>query len=170
MTPAIAMCLTVQLLIVNDAHVPADVLSAARQEAVGIFARAGIEIVWHDEAADAPAAYRFAVKIVAHALDYAGAKPHVMGVALRETRGTLVYAFFGRVSDFARAQRIPSSTMLAHVIAHEVGHLLLPKGWHSERGLMRGKWDRAQVETAVRGELTFTPEEIRSIRTEASLP
>jgi hypothetical protein len=169
MTPAVAMCLTLQLLIVNDAQVPADVLSAARQEAVSIFTRAGIEIVWHDEAPTAPADYRFAVKIVPHSFGYLAEKPHVMGVALRETRGTLVYAFFGRVSNFARAQRIPSGTMLAHVIAHEVGHLLLPKGWHSERGLMRGSWDRAQVENAARGALTFTPEEIRTIRAEASI-
>jgi hypothetical protein len=166
MTPVIAMCLTVQLLIVNDANVPADVLSAAKHEAVDIFARAGIAIVWHDEAPDAPAAYRFAVKIVPNALSHLNAKPHVMGAALRDTHGaigTIVYAFFGRIHDFARVKRVSGGTMLAHVIAHEVGHLLLPKGSHSERGLMRGTWDRAQVENAVRGELTFTPEEIRTI-------
>jgi hypothetical protein len=147
MTPVIAMCLTVQLLIVNDANVPADVLSAAKHEAVDIFARAGIAIV-------------------PNALSHLNAKPHVMGAALRDTHGaigTIVYAFFGRIHDFARVKRVSGGTMLAHVIAHEVGHLLLPKGSHSERGLMRGTWDRAQVENAVRGELTFTPEEIRTI-------
>ena len=169
MTTAIAMCLTIQLQLLNDASAPADVLSAARHELVGIFARAGIQIVWHDETSAAPPAYRFAVKIVPHSLNYGHAKPHVMGVALRETRGTIVYVFFGRVEGFARAHRIPNGTFLAHVIAHEVGHLLLPRGWHSQRGLMRGTWDRAQVEGAVRGELTFTPDEIRTIRADASL-
>jgi hypothetical protein len=115
-----------------------------------------------------PAALRFAVKIVPHSLHYAHDKPHVMGVALKETRGTMVYVFFGRVEHFARAHRIRSSTMLAHVIAHEIGHLLLPKGWHSDRGLMRGTWDRAQVDNAVRGGLTFTTDEIRIIRSDAS--
>ena len=166
MTPVIAMCLAVQLLIVNDAHVPADVLSAAKHEAAAIFARAGIAVIWYDEAPGAPAEYRFAVKIVPNALSHLHAKPHVMGAALREPRGaagTIVYAFFGRIDDFARGQRVSAGTMLAHVIAHEVGHLLLPTGSHSERGLMRGTWDRAHVDNAVRGELTFTPEEIQTI-------
>jgi hypothetical protein len=170
MATAIAICLTVQLQILNDANVPADVLSAAQHEVVGIFARAGIEIVWHDAPGAAPSALRFAVKIVPHSLHYGDTKPHVMGVALSGERGTMVYVFYGRVDDLARTQRVRTGTMLAHVIAHEVGHLLLPKGRHSQSGLMRGSWDRTQVEAAARGALTFTPDEIRTIRADASFP
>jgi hypothetical protein len=168
MPTAIAICLTIQLQLINDANVPADVLDAARHEVAAIYARAGMKVVWDESTADVPPVLRFAVKIVPHSLGYGDAKPHVMGVALRETRGTLVYVFSGRVEYFARAQRIRNGTMLAHVIAHEIGHLLLPKGWHSRRGLMRGTWDRAQVEDAARGALTFTPDEVRIIR--ADLP
>ena len=160
--------LTIQLQIVNDANVPADILESAQQRVSTIYARAGIELVGHDTQPAAPSALRFAVKIVPHSLHYGHDKPDVMGAALRETRGTIVYVFFGRVERFARAQRVLSSTMLAHVIAHEIGHLLLPKGWHSDRGIMRGKWDRAHVNDAVRGGLTFTTDEIRIIRAHAS--
>jgi hypothetical protein len=160
--------LTIQLQLLNDANVPADILESARQQVSAIYARAGIELIRHDTPAAAPSALRFAAKIVPHSLGYGQDKPHVMGAALGETRGTLVYVFFGRVENFARSQRVLSSTMLAHVIAHEIGHLLLPKGWHSDRGLMRGKWDRAQVDNAMRGTLTFTPDEIRTIRADAS--
>ena len=161
--------LTIQLQLLNDANVPADILESARQEVSAIYARAGIELIRHDTPAAAPSVLRFAAKIVPHSLGYGHDKPHVMGAALGETRGTIVYVFFGRVERFARSQRVLNSTMLAHVIAHEIGHLLLPKGWHSERGLMRGKWDRAQVDNAMRGKLTFTPDEIRTIRADALL-
>jgi hypothetical protein len=160
--------LTIQLQLLNDANVPADILESARQQLSAIYARAGIELIRHDTPAAAPSALRFAAKIVPHSLGYGRDKPHVMGAAPGETRGTLVYVFFGRVEKFARSQRVLSSTMLAHVIAHEIGHLLLPKGWHSERGLMRDTWDRAQVDHAVRNELTFTKDEIRTIRADAS--
>lgn len=160
--------LTIQLQLLNDANVPADILESARQQVSAIYARAGIELIRHDTPAAPRSALRFAAKIVPHSLGYGHDKPHVMGAALGETRGTIVYVFFGRVEHFARSQRLLSSTMLAHVIAHEIGHLLLPKGWHSERGLMRGKWDRAHVDNAMRGTLTFTPDEIRTIRADAS--
>jgi hypothetical protein len=166
MTTAIAICLAIQLQLINDANVPADVLAAARHEVAAIYARAGIAVVWHDATTDAPPALRFTVKIVPHSLGYGDAKPHVMGVALRETRGTIVYVFSGRVEYFARVERVSNGTMLAHVIAHEIGHLLLPKGWHSQRGLMRGTWDRAQVDAAARGALTFTQHEVQTMRAE----
>jgi hypothetical protein len=166
MTTALAICLTIQLQIINDANVPSDVLDGVRHEVAAIYARAGIAVVWDDATTDVRPVLRFAVKIVPHSLGYGDAKPHVMGVALRETRGAIVYVFSGRVEYFARVQRISNGTMLAHVIAHEIGHLMLPKGWHSQRGLMRGTWDRAQVDAAARGALTFTPDEVRTIREE----
>jgi hypothetical protein len=167
MTPAIALCLTIQLL--NDANIPTDVLAEVRDELRAIYARAGIEVQWHNEPSDATPSRRLAVKIVPQSFGAATAKPHVMGIAPGEQPGgTLVYVFYDRVEQFARAKRVLSSTMLAHVIAHELGHLLLPKGWHSRRGLMRGTWDLAQVSAAARGQLTFTREEIRTISADLS--
>jgi hypothetical protein len=54
--------------------------------------------------------------------------------------------------------------MLGHVIAHELGHLLLPHGGHSVGGVMRAEWDPAQVMSAARGILTFTPDQAGMIR------
>ena len=76
----------------------------------------------------------------------------------------MVQVFFRQVQDFARTYRSDLSTILAHVIAHEVGHLLLPGGAHSPTGLMQAGWDRALVRKAVRDSLTFTEAEASRIR------
>ena len=57
-----------------------------------------------------------------------------------------------------------ASQLLGHVIAHEMGHLLLPSGAHSAAGLMRPIWDLAQVQAADQGALTFTPDQAGLIR------
>lgn len=53
--------------------------------------------------------------------------------------------------------------VLAHVMAHEIGHLLLPYG-HSSTGLMRANWDVADLRRAVYRQLKFTPEQAALIR------
>ena len=53
--------------------------------------------------------------------------------------------------------------VLAHAMAHEVGHLLLPHG-HSDTGLMRADWDADDLWSAANGELNFTAGQAESIR------
>ena len=47
--------------------------------------------------------------------------------------------------------------LLGFVMTHEMGHMLLPYSAHSQEVIMRPEWDRAQVNNAVEGVLTFTP-------------
>jgi len=149
---------TVRLQLRNGAKVPDDVLVEARDEVARIFARAGFDVQWVD------ASPRITVKIVAHVLGYARAASPVMGVAQRTADGPIAHVFFRRVEDFARIHRADLSTMLAHVMAHEVGHLLMPTMSHSPTGLMRGVWDDAQVRDAAGGALTFTDGQAEKIR------
>jgi predicted Zn-dependent protease len=79
-----------------------------------------------------------------------------MGVALRRANGAKAQIFFKQVQDFARLHRIDTVSVLACVIAHEIGHLLLPGTPHSPTGLMQARWDRALVHNAATGSLTFT--------------
>jgi len=69
-------------------------------------------------------------------------------------------AFYGPVAGgFETAQGI----ILGHVIAHEIGHILLGPGSHSETGIMSFPWGRKQLVDASRGLLLFTPEQARNI-------
>ncbi len=148
--------LTIDLQMRNDARVPAHVLEPSQVEVMRIFADAGLAVRWTE------AAPRFTVHLVSHVLGYARALSPVMGVAL--ANGSEAKVFFRQVQDFARSCHIDVSTMLAYVIAHEIGHLLLPGNAHSPTGVMQAGWDKALVHNAARGSLTFTEAQAARIR------
>jgi hypothetical protein len=60
--------------------------------------------------------------------------------------------------------------MLGAAIAHELGHLFLPSGGHSARGLMRAPWDRVDILNADGPGLRFTPEQGALIRARLESP
>ena len=142
--------LTISLQMTNEARVPAHVLEESQNEVMQIFARAGLTVRWADTGP------RLTVQIVPHVLGYARAGSPVMGVALRRANSAKAQIFFKQVQDFARLNRIDTASVLAYVIAHEIGHLLLPGTAHSPTGLMQAQWDRALVHNAATGSLTFT--------------
>ena len=149
---------SVDLQLRNDARVPARVLEQSQAEVARIFADAGLAVRWTDTGP------RFTVTIVPQVLGYASAMSPVMGVALRTTNRTTAQVFFRQVQDFAHAYDVDLSTILAHVIAHELGHLLLPTNAHSPTGLMQPTWDDALVRDVKRGSLTFTEAQAARIR------
>ena len=139
----------------NDADVPAAILKKSQGEVARIFADAGLRVEWTETGP------RRTVQIVRSALGYARASSPVMGVALRKPGGATARIFFNQVEDFARTSPIDVSTLLAYVIAHEIGHLLLPRMPHSATGLMKAEWDKTLVREATAGSLTFTDEQIK---------
>jgi hypothetical protein len=142
--------LTISLQMTNEAQVPAGVLEESQEQVTQIFARAGLTVRWVDTGP------RLTVQIVPQVLGYARAGSPVMGVALRRPNSAKAQIFFKQVQDFARLHRLDTASVLACVIAHEIGHLLLPGTAHSPTGLMQAQWDRALVHNAAAGSLTFT--------------
>jgi hypothetical protein len=57
--------------------------------------------------------------------------------------------------------------ILGCIIAHEVGHLLLGSNSHADSGIMRGHWERGQIQQAMTGALLFTPEQAKLIQAES---
>lgn len=155
---------TVRLQLRNEAKVPEDVLEGAQREVARIFAHAGFEVMWADGVPQCT------VKIVADVLGYDRATSHVMGAVLPTKSSAIAQVFFRQVGLFARTYHIDPGTVLGHVIAHEVGHLLLATHLHSSTGLMRGAWDDAHMRDLARGGLTFTNGQARKIRAAINRP
>src|SRR5688500_15262167 len=126
----------------NDADVSAAILKESQDKVAQIFADAGLGVEWTETGP------RFTVHIVPIALGYRRASSPVMGAALRNRSGATARIFFNEVKDFARTRNIDVSTLLAYVIAHEIGHLLLPYVPHSATGVMKAEWDKALVREA----------------------
>lgn len=141
----------------NDAAVPAAILKRSQEEVARIFADAGLGVEWTETGP------RFTVHIVPIALGYRKGSSPVMGVAVRSPNPATARIFFSEVKDFARAWDVDIGTLLAHVMAHEIGHLLLPHVPHSATGLMKAEWDKALVREAAAGSLTFTDAQIKRL-------
>jgi hypothetical protein len=147
----------IHLQMIDDAHVPAIILKESQDEVSRIFSDSGLAVEWTETGP------RFTVHIVTSALGYARASSPVMGVALRTPDGATAQIFFKQVQDFARTCHVDVGTLLAHVIAHEIGHLLLPRMPHSATGLMKADWDRALAREGTARSLTFTDAQIERI-------
>ena len=149
--------LTIDLQMTNAAQVPTQVLEKSQDELTRIFDGAGLAVRWTETAP------RFTVKIVAQVLGFDRAASPVMGVAQRTPKAAVVQVFFKQVKAFARTYDVDLSTILAYVIAHEIGHLLLGTA-HPATGVMQAEWDRAVVHDAAKRSLTFTEAQAARIR------
>ena len=55
------------------------------------------------------------------------------------------------------------SRVLGHVMAHEIGHLLLGTNAHSTVGIMRPQWQGPELRSIGMGTFLFTPEQARTM-------
>jgi hypothetical protein len=81
----------------------------------------------------------------------------VLGAAPHGTRR--LYVFCGRIGQRALRTGEKTERILGRVIAHELGHLLLPAAGHTPTGIMRTSLDYRSDEP-----LRFTDSEAESIR------
>jgi len=154
----------VHVRLIDMARVPAESLNRARDDAARVFRLSGIALVWVN--AETCQAGCLTVRIVTRPVSAKSRNQHILGVAPRtkEVRGRILWIFYPRIKAHSAELGMDASQLLGHVIAHEMGHLLLPSGTHSAAGLMRPIWDLAQVQAAGQGVLTFTPDQAGLIR------
>ncbi len=89
-----------------------------------------------------------------------GIRPSVLGVAEPLARAGLnVRVFSDRIRQAAFRENRPYAGVLAHVIAHEIGHVFLRTGEHTSWGLMSGSWRDQEYRLMPTGSLLFTPKQ-----------
>lgn len=157
-------------------------LAEAEEEAGRILANAGIETEWlacsvgqEEEAGDAACErpigpndliVRILPKSMAARLPFRNV---TLGFALLTEeggRGYVAAILYHKAERLAEETGIDRYHVLAHAIAHEIGHLLLCTLKHNGRGLMRANWGLEELQLARRGLLPFTPKEAARLRAE----
>ena len=163
--------LTLRLHLHNHAQVARDIVIRAQEEVSRIYSRFGVNTVWvNADSLSQPGSRDLALTVIINAnarvADQRPSRTDVMGLAPGSHReqGRIAFAFFDAVDRFARRYDVDVAVVLGYVMAHEIGHLLLPFGTHSKTGLMRGNWGSPQIRHAVIGQLRFTPEQAELIR------
>lgn len=99
-----------------------------------------------------------------------GLPTNVLGVAPGEETDPCrawVYVFDHVAERLAEGHAdVGKAIILGHAIAHEIGHVLLHSGRHSESGLMKAEWQPEDVAAMPGDRLTFDGEQIAAIRAE----
>ena len=163
--PTVAAAQTVVVEVDNDARVPAPDL-AEMQEVIDRSYRAiGVQVIWeHREVPlNDPRGLRVHLRLLSRTkadrkimVERIGRA--VLGQTNRPAR--LVYIFVSRIVDASVKFAHNYTHILGLVVAHELGHVLLPAGSHSDSGVMEGRanfWGKIAHQ--------FTPEEGAAIRT-----
>ncbi len=87
-------------------------------------------------------------------------KLHDRTIAFAPAGGRHVTIFWDRIRVEAAAGSHSEAMLLGYVIAHELGHLLLPPGYHSAYGIMQGRLNYEDLSQARRlGNLCFSEKE-----------
>jgi hypothetical protein len=139
----------VVLHVIDYAHVPAGEMAEAEEQATRVYHAAGVRTIWTAgvaaSAAQADGAYH--VDVVVLSKDMAARKIRADGVDEQQIFGTAVrptrraYIFYDHIAAYATQTSSPITRVLGVVLAHEVGHLLLPEFSHTSLGIMRATWE-----------------------------
>jgi len=166
----------VSISVHDYAGVSTSVLVAAEDQAREIFRRAGLETVWlncspklekHEpESCYFADATHLTLKISPHAMNaQVRDRIDVLGTSYPDEKGAgyFAYVFYDRVRELAE-RRTLGHGLLADVMAHEIGHLLLGSNSHSRSGIMCGRWEAEQLRSVAEGLMSFAPSESRLMR------
>ncbi len=146
----------ITVLVYDYAEVAAETQQNAEKVAAEILATAGVETAWPDcslaETPAPPECKRASnpTKLVLRILP--GSKAARAGYHFRSSicgftvqregvgEGYLVTLFTDCIQETAKNTGVAQSLIMGHMVAHEIGHLLLPIQGHFRRGIMRAKW------------------------------
>jgi hypothetical protein len=165
--------LTVTLHVTNYAAISPKDLAAAEAYATAIYRASGIQLVWTDTPWTPGETRSRHVRVVILSPDMTAKKckddqlgASVMGTAANEgTDGSsrIAYIFADRIGETALQYLAKFHRGLGHVMAHEVGHLLLGAHSHAPTGLMAISWRPLETHLQM-----LTPDQAHVIRVRAA--
>jgi hypothetical protein len=161
--------LTVTVHVTSHTKISPKDLAAAEAYASAIYHAAGIETFWTDAPwtpADAMSTHLSVLllspKMAEDRCRREGLGDGVMGRASSdavEGGAGVAYIFAGRIAQVARSYRARLDRTLGHVLAHEVGHLLIGADSHASTGVMKASWNPEDSHRQ-----TFTRDHVEIIR------
>ncbi len=165
----------IRVCLSDQADVDEAIVEPARETVTRIFQRAAVEIAWLDQSTASAerhmcglpeGANEVAVRIVRRS---GASRPigrrRLGGTALRPTawKGSgLVSVYYDCVQSTAAETRISPAVVLGLLMAHEIGHVLLPPG-HAHRGIMRATLGLSDLIRASQGLVHFDDKESKAI-------
>jgi hypothetical protein len=168
----------VEVRVYDYASVPVDVLDRAQNEVRHLYGRIGVDTTWLQTRPQSPRPENAALEQDVRSTDVIvillnasmttlmAPPADVVGMAATTptAHGHIAYVFYDRLQTDPLQSDASKVAALAFVMAHEIGHLLLPYGSHSDAGVMLDCWNRDAFSRLDVRELQFTPSQGRQIR------
>ena len=161
----------VRVVLHDSSAAPGQLLTDARDFAIGVFGQAGIEVAMatgdQASACAASGSGQFCVQVLLRPKhpQFEPGKVRTMGVALAaDASRAVVSVYLDAVADVARRYGQPLGKILGIALAHEIGHVLLPPPSHSPSGIMQPSWEGDAIRHAVAGDIGFTSRQAALMR------
>ena len=155
-----ARCTAAADIDVYVASVGATPAYRAEQIAASIFRSAGVVVAWHTWKPRATIS-SLAVRVDLEERTPVDYLPEALAVAYPfADRSKCITVFCDRIRGRAKGDLVLQSALLAHVLVHEITHLIQGTDRHSETGIMKAQWDQTDREQMIRAPLSFTDEDL----------
>jgi hypothetical protein len=141
----------VAICLVADPNRP--IVHAAETLADQIFSYIRVKIQWHEPPV-CPAGTETPIFMMIQTDTPKAYFPRALGVAL-PFEGSHVWVFYDRVWQTVPDVRVPA--LLAHVMVHEIAHVLQGTNRHAESGILKARWSEREIAQMALVPLAFTP-------------
>jgi len=131
----------------------------AQATASKIFAGIGVTLEWRRDRRSCPEGTGIILINLANRTPQ-GYHPGALAFALLH-EGVHIEVFYDRIRKTVGPRTAPS--LLAHVLAHEIAHLLQGVSRHAEAGVMKAQWDAKDYQRIAWQPLSFTEHDVRLI-------
>jgi len=151
---AVTACLSRDNVALFDATLAEEIASR-------MFARIGVALHWREVGHNCPGE---AIVVSLTTRTPEGLQPHALAYAL-PYECTHIRVFLDRIHQVSLHGPNLERYLLAHVLVHEITHILQGTNVHSDRGIMKARWDQKDYDQMMRGAgLAFTPADVYLIR------
>jgi hypothetical protein len=136
-------------------------LPNAEMMASKMFATIGVKLDWHYlHSCPEPDAIQIGLSLGAPASEHPDALAYA--APYQSDEGLRIIVFYDRVRR--SGGDTPGNIVLAHVLVHEITHILEGVAWHSESGVMKARWDSNDYMRMAWSSLPFSQGDIELIQ------
>jgi hypothetical protein len=149
---------------INANTAPMDVVGVAEGISTRMFAKTGVSLEWRIVRSGLRPTPPGRIIVINFERDpRSGISSSALAYAL-PFEGVHIVVLYDRIRSASRDNPVLRPTILAHVLTHEITHILQGFERHSATGVMKERWDATDYFEMMRTQLPFTPEDFELIR------
>jgi hypothetical protein len=148
------------IVYVKAASVPSPVNYGARSQVTWMFNEIGVRIVWRDGVPGPTNRQEetWVIKVDFNSHVPPDEHPRALAYAMPFSQGaSAITVMYDRLQFAVAARPRLEEGVLAHVLAHELGHILQGSNQHSRAGIMKAHWTAQDYDAMAKRPLSFTP-------------